>query len=180
MRIFKKKKQEISIYNKLKNFIDQEQKIYIIFEKVENKDKNIEGLEKAFFDFFSKDKKALTEFDTYFRDHEFEEIKDKFQNFLFSIENIEYQRFPGLSILLMRNSFCKETVKLGIYLCRFYPLENYRAAIKILADLALLEEFRKPSLEALKNLGIFELVRDSIYRKIENIEIEEKYEIRKA
>ena len=52
MKIFKKKKQEISIYNKLKNLIDQEQKIYIIFEKVENKDRNIEGLEKAFFWFF--------------------------------------------------------------------------------------------------------------------------------
>lgn len=124
-----------------------------------------EELLKAVMDYYERDKESIAEFTEYFRYHIAENIWDEFSARLFSLEEFKEDRLVGLSILLMRDTNSIECIKFGMLLTQLYILDNVPAAFKIIADLAVLDEFYDLGIKILKNVRIFPVIRDSINRK---------------
>lgn len=155
------KKRE-SIYEKL---INQEQINIEKYRTKENIDENISELVNALESYYFNDKIAIEEFLNYFSNHKYENIKDKFVAYLLSLDNFKEDKLRGLSILLMRDTNSVEAIKFGISLSEYYDLDNLNAAIKIIAELSVLDDFNEIGLLALKRTKIYPLAKDMVQRR---------------
>ncbi|WP_138159657.1 hypothetical protein [Peptoniphilus catoniae] len=169
-KIFKSKsvnksEEQESIYKMILRAEEENKIENLKLRHVESKDEDILKLEKALLDYYNKDRLAIEEFERYFKNHRLEDIKEKFERFIFSMDTLKEDKLVGLSILLMRDTTEPEAVKFGIFLANFYPLVNVRGAIKIITDLGAHEDFTKYSLSTLKQLEIYPVVRDNILRR---------------
>ncbi|MBL7575442.1 hypothetical protein SAMN00017477_0947 [Peptoniphilus asaccharolyticus DSM 20463] len=124
-----------------------------------------EELLKAVMDYYERDKESIEEFTEYFKYHRAENIWNEFTSRLFSLEDFKEDKLVGLSILLMRDTKSIEAIKFGMLLTQLYILNNVSAAFKLIADLAVLDEFYELGIETLKSVRIFPVIRDSINRK---------------
>ncbi|MGO1581212.1 MAG: hypothetical protein ACTHWZ_07375 [Peptoniphilaceae bacterium] len=168
LKNFKNKKvEEESIY-KLILKAQEENKLQELNLKnylIKAEDDNIDGLKEALLSYYNKDKNSLNKFVEYFKNHKAEEIFEKFEIFLFSMDVFYEQKLAGLSILLMRDTSSIEAIRFGILLGELYQLENVSGAIRIITDLGAREEFTYYSLRVLKNLRLYPLLRDNIIRR---------------
>ncbi|KXO15790.1 hypothetical protein HMPREF3189_01146 [Clostridiales bacterium KA00134] len=128
-------------------------------EKRESNDLN-----KALMDYYNKDKKSLDEIDEFFQDHLALEVFEKFSNFIFGQDNFSEDKLPGLSILLMRDSFQVESVKFGILLAEYYNLDNYYRALEIIKNLSVFPSFTYYGVRVLKNTEKGEELLRMIYK----------------
>ncbi|MDU3010288.1 MAG: hypothetical protein E7B42_04920 [Peptoniphilus harei] len=182
MKIFKRFKKKKSIYKilwennfdleKLKdledfNLSDGSYELSIL--KGESKLNHITTREinKAVDDYYLREKKAIDEFEDFFKEHRALESERNFLTFLLQKIEFDEAKLVGLSILLMRDSQVEECVKFGMLLIKYYNLQEVRRAYEIFLNLLKHPAFIYYGIDVLKNIdyGII----DDLYHKTTEI-----------
>lgn len=92
-------------------------------------------INKAVDDYYLREKEAIEEFESFFRENKALEAERNFLTFLLQKIEFDESKLVGLSILLMRDSSVEECVKFGMLLTKYYNLGEVRRAKEIFMNL---------------------------------------------
>ena len=127
--------------------------------------------------FYNGDTSSIMVITEFFKETKALEAIDGFESYIFSQDHFDESKLKGLSILLMRDTNSIESVKFGMLLTRYYPLENVKGAIEIIENLCVYPEFTYYALKALKVLPDYEKIKEELDKDILGLgkEIEEYF-----
>lgn len=170
---FKTNKKNVSIYEKIllldkKNEIKEYEfkeyshsikyecefpgKFELEYSSKDNRKIDSKEFKFGFEEFLIKDSLGLDRIRNFFNREIALDFFEEFEYMLFSRIDFDELKLVSLSILLMRDSFEFESVKFGIYLTKYFPVENYPKIINIIQVLGKRPEFTRYALEAFNNL----------------------------
>lgn len=176
MKLFRIFKKEKSIYRKLLESefqieamkelnISQGEYEYKILMGEEIKKISTREINKAVDDYYKDDKKAVIEFNEFFKKNKALEAERPFLKYLLQKIEFNEDRLVGLSILLMRDSLEEESVKFGMLLTKYYNLKNVKRAYEIFLNLSKHPAFIYYAIDILKNIdyGIIDDLYENMY-----------------
>ncbi len=111
-----------------------------------------ESLDSAILEYFSGEWHSINKIENFFKQHRALATESQFEHWLYDVEEM-VRPLLGLSILLMRDTFEPEAVKFGIYLSKFYDLQEAYGARKIMEVLGRDPHFTYYVSHAFLNLG---------------------------
>lgn len=124
-------------------------------------------INKAVDDYYLRDKKAINEFEEFFKNNKALESERNFLTYLLQKIEFDESKLIGLSILLMRDSRNEECVKFGMLMTKYYNLREVKRAYEIFLNLLKHPAFIYYGIDVLKDIdyGII----DDLYENMTEI-----------
>lgn len=173
----KLKEDSLKDYFDIKNYESGRYELDILEGKETVIDKPTFELNKGINLFYNGDISSIMLITEFLKKTKALESINGFESYIFSQDHFDESKLKGLSILLMRDTNSIETVKFGIIITKYYPLENVEGAIEIIKNLCIYPEFTYYALNALKTLKNYREIEKEISKDILGLgkEIEEYF-----